>query len=102
MSPRVEDWDELGMTSFNPRELEMMERMEGLTATQRPGAYWHILMKSVLNDYWMDRGDRLGDISDFDNARMDVFIAKIYYCWVKMWKAQHPEDFEDENEGLVE
>ena len=102
MSPRVEDWDELGMTSFNPRELDMIDRMESIVHKERPGVYWHILMKSVLNDYWMDKGDRLGDISEFDNARMDIFISKIYYCWVQMWRAQHPGDFKEENEGVVE
>ena len=104
MSPRVEDWDELGMTSFNPKELELLERMSNIGDDySKLGVHWHIMMKSVLNDYWMDTGYRQqGDISEFDNARMDVFISKIYYCWVQMWKCQHPDDFKRDENGMVE
>ena len=91
------------MTSFNPRELELLDRMTDFgDEYSKLGVHWHIMQKSILNDYWMDRGDRLGDISEFDNARMDVFVAKIYYCWVQMWRCQHPDDFKEHDEGLVE
>ena len=63
----------------------------------------HILQKAILNDYWMDNGRSPNEnFKNLDAQRMNEFVAKIYYCWVQMWREQNPEMFEDENEGLVE
>jgi len=99
MTRTPEDWDEYAVGLLGDMNLRWAE----LGESREPGAGWHMLQKAILNDYWMDNGlspDRA--FERFDAERMNEFVAKIYYCWVQMWRAHHPEMFEEENEGLVE
>ena len=62
-----------------------------------------MLQKAILNDYWMYNGRGPdANFKNFDAERMNECDAKIYYCWVQMLRAQQPELFDHENEGLVE
>jgi len=100
MTRTPEDWDEYAVGLLGEMNLRWAESIDGIA---EPGAGWHTLQKAILNDYWMDNG--CGPDANFKNfsaERMNEFVAKIYYCWVQMWRAQHPEMFEEENEGLVE
>ena len=101
MTRYPEDWDDYALGLLGDANLQWAEMVTD--AMGRNGFGWHMLMKAILNDYWMDNG--LGpneNFERFDAERMNQFVAKIYYCWVQMLRAQQPELFEDENEGLVE
>ena len=100
MTRTPEDWDEYALGLLGDINCDWAERVEGIG---EPGFGWHMLQKAILNDYWMDNGRGPdANFRDFDAERMNEFVAKIYYCWVQMLRAQQPELFADENEGLVE
>ena len=100
MTRTPEDWDEYALTLLGDLNCRFAELGD---MTGSPGAGWHMLQKAILNDYWMDNGNGPdANFKNFDAERMNQFVAKIYYCWVQMWRAQHPEMFEEDNEGLVE
>ena len=104
MTRTPEDWDEyaLGLLGdINCRDGSRFTNVFKNTTLENVG--WHMLQKAILNDYWMDNGRGPdANFRDFDAERMNEFVAKIYYCWVQMLRAQQPELFADENEGLVE
>lgn len=100
MTRYPEDWDDYALGLLGDANLEWAEMIEKMGAK---GFGWHLLMKAILNDYWMDNGSGPEDnFERFDAERMNQFVAKLYYCWVQMLRAQRPDLFEDENEGLVE
>jgi hypothetical protein len=100
MTRHPEDWDEYALGLLGDANLQWAEMVEKIGGN---GFGWHMLMKAILNDYWMDNGSGPNEnFERFDAKRMNEFVAKIYYCWVMMLRAQQPELFEDENEGLVE
>ena len=45
---------------------------------------WHTMMKSVLNDYFMDGHERELDFMAMDLRETAHFIHKIYFCWQEM------------------
>jgi len=99
MTRTPKDWDEYALTLFSEWDLRMGE----MHKDTNPGVGWHILQKAIMNDYWMDNGRGPNEnFKNLDAQRMNEFVAKIYYCWVQMWREQNPEMFEDDNEGLVE
>jgi hypothetical protein len=100
MTRTPEDWDEYALGLLGENNCSWAERVDGIG---EPGFGWHMLQKAILNDYWMDNGRGPdANFKNFDAERMNEFVAKIYYCWVQMLRAQQPELFEHENEGLVE
>jgi len=99
MTRTPEDWDEYAVGLLSEWDLRMGE----MHKHTNPGVGWHILQKAILNDYWMDNGRGPNEnFKNLDAQRMNEFVAKIYYCWVQMWREKNPEMFEEENEGLVE
>jgi len=99
MTRTPEDWDEYAVGLLSEWDLRMGEMHKHTS----PGVGWHILQKAILNDYWMDNGRGPNEnFKNLDAQRMNEFVAKIYYCWVQMWREKNPEMFEEENEGLVE
>ena len=54
-----------------------------------------MLMKAILNDHWADA--RKGWKSDYqwDRAKIDYVMSKLYWCWVAMLEHMHPEDVGD-------
>ena len=91
-----EDWDEYGMECFGEHNLRWAELNEKITM---PGWGWSTLLKSVLNDYWMDNGRAPNENwKRMDAVTMNEFVAKIYYCWVMEWRCRRPQDFEDEED----
>ena len=52
---------------------------------------WHMMIKSVLNDYWFDTND---DQWLDDSSEVDHFMHKLYFCWQEMGNAIYGEEEE--------
>ena len=60
---------------------------------------WFTLLKSVMNDYWFDvpgQPDRVHASLWGEPAYVDLFMHKLYYCWMKIGQHLHSQD-EEEN-----
>ena len=55
---------------------------------------WHMMMKSVLNDYFMDSIDHELDFMAMDLNEVAHFIHKLYFCWQEMGYAIHGDEEE--------
>jgi len=62
-----------------------------LTDNTRYPLHWMTMLKSVLNDYWMDNPNRSNVLAD---TNLQHFIHKIYYCWYQTMRELHPEELE--------
>tara|TARA_Y100000593_G_scaffold74011_1_gene136056 strand:- start:332 stop:580 length:249 start_codon:yes stop_codon:yes gene_type:complete len=52
---------------------------------------WHMMIKSVLNDYWFDTND---DYWLDDSSEVDHFMHKLYFCWQEMGIAIYGDEEE--------
>ena len=52
---------------------------------------WHMMIKSVLNDYWFDTND---DYWLDDSSKVDHFMHKLYFCWQEMGIAIYGDEEE--------
>lgn len=52
---------------------------------------WHMMMKSVLNDYYFDTND---DYWLDDSSQVDHFMHKLYFCWQEMGIALYGDEEE--------
>ena len=59
---------------------------------------WFTLMKSVMNDYWFDVPGQPSLVHASlwgEPAYVDLFMHKLYYCWMKIGQHLHSQDAEE-------
>ena len=86
-------WSKLGEEYLGEHNIAWAEKMESFP-TQVAGSGPLTLMKSIMNDYWVD--DR-GPTQDWPAELVDEVMAKLYWCWVAWLEATHvdlPQDWE--------
>jgi len=92
---RHDQWSEMGEKNLGEHNIRFAEiggpnghRGELLDQKWSHDGFF-TLMKSIMNDHWADANTPKDGWPAF---HVDIVMSKLYYCWVRMLDAGHPED----------
>ncbi len=98
MIRRHDAWSKMGEENLGRGNISWAERCDD-------GGF--MLMKAILNDHWADARQGWKKEHQWDKAKIDYVMSKLYWCWVALLEHWYPQaepelsepDYDNENSG---